>query len=156
MIGRNVYANYGSRMYANLFTLLVGFGESRKDTAIKLWHRDAQNDSIIRHKSDSHLECRDRARGHDVTQAEGLIGSLSATSQHPALPDRVLPPDGQGYAILPVLMEAFDTPAPEQTKPINAEMPVPVMEAFDTSTRTIAVQSQVGETQSRRVAKSAS
>lgn len=130
MIGRSVYANYGTRMYSNLFTLLVGeSGDARKDTTIKLGIGMLKT-TIPMHNY-THINSGVKVVT-DITSAEGLISSLS---QHPNILlyltefARMMgnaSRKGTG-TITPVLMEAFDNPDVlsnlSKLNPIEAKAP---------------------------------
>jgi hypothetical protein len=129
MIGRNIFVDYGSQVYPNLYTLLVGVsGKSRKDTAIKRGTR-----LLTSTATNGTTQLRSNVKiVTDVASAEGLIGSLSEHNNIllylTEFSRLVSNARRKGTTtILPVLMEAFDTPAVlsnlSKANPLNAEMP---------------------------------
>lgn len=129
MIGRRVSVNYGRPTFANLFTLLVGpTGKGRKDTAIK---------GGTRFLSSTVMSGTTQLRANvqvltDVGSSEALIKALSKqpsillyVTEFSKLIAKARRP---GTAtIIPVLMEAFDTPPKlsniSLANPIEAEFP---------------------------------
>jgi hypothetical protein len=129
MIGRRIYVNYGSPLYANLFTLLVGTsGRSRKDTAIKRGTRmltSRVNEKTKQRQANVQIVM-------DVTSAEGLISSLSEHSNillYLTEFSRLMANAKRKgtTTIAPVLMEAFDTPTKisnlSKLNPVTADYP---------------------------------
>jgi hypothetical protein len=123
MIGRSFYANFGKRLHANLFTLLVGdSGQSRKDTAIgcgitllKTTYTTATEVAVTGRKA-STLQVGSGVKvATDISSGEGLISTLKDNpnvlmylSEFARLMGNA---NRQGTrTIAPVLMEAFDTP----------------------------------------------
>lgn len=129
MIGRNVFVSYGSDVYANLYTLLVGVsGKSRKDTAIKRGTR-----LLTTQTTSGTTQRRSGVQiATDVASAQGLIKSLSETQNvllYLTEFSRLIQTSrNKGtQTILPVLMEAFDTPTvlshSSISNPYKAEYP---------------------------------
>ena len=129
LIGRHVYVDFGSQVYPNLYTLLVGIsGKSRKDTAIKRGTR-----MLTTPVSSGTTQLRSNVKiVTDVASAEGLIGSLSEHSNVllylTEFSRLIAQARRKGTTtILPVLMEAFDTPPVisnlSKGSPLTAEYP---------------------------------
>lgn len=128
MIGRRVAVNYAGPTYANLFTLLVGTsGRSRKDTAIKRGTRLLTSAPVGTTQRKSGVQIVT-----DVASAEGLIKSLSEFGNillYLTEFSRLMAnADRKGTrTIVPVLIEAFDTPAVLSNNslgnPLKAEYP---------------------------------
>jgi hypothetical protein len=129
MIGRRIFVNYGSPLYANLFTLLVGTsGKSRKDTAIKRGTRmltSRVSEKTKQRQSNVQIVM-------DVTSAEGLISSLSEHTNillYLTEFSRLMANAKRKgtTTIAPVLMEAFDTPTKisnlSKLNPVTADYP---------------------------------
>jgi hypothetical protein len=123
MIGRSVYANFGKRLHANLFTLLVGdSGQSRKDTAIgcgvtllKTSYTAPATEVATGHKASVMRVGSGVKVATDISSGEGLISTLK---EHPNVLmylsefSRLMGNANRlgTRTIAPVLMEAFDTP----------------------------------------------
>lgn len=123
MLGRSVYASFGKRLHANLFTLLLGdSGSSRKDTAIscgitllKTTYNTTSEIAVTGHKASTVMVGSGVKVATDISSGEGLISTLKDNpnvlmylSEFSRLMGNV---GRQGTrTIAPVLMEAFDTP----------------------------------------------
>ena len=129
MIGRRISINYGGPMYANLFTLLVApTGRGRKDSSIKRGTRFLESvvmSGTTQRRSNVQLIT-------DVGSSEALIKTLAKApsillylTEYSKLISKARRPGTS--TILPVLMEAFDTPPKlsnvSLANPIEAEYP---------------------------------
>lgn len=140
MIGRSVYASFGKRLHANLFTLLVGdSGQSRKDTAISCGITllrttlTTETSMVTSGAKASKVTVGSGVKvATDISSGEGLISTLKDTpnvlmylSEFARLMGNA---NRQGTkTIAPVLMEAFDTPDSlsnlSKLSPVDAKEP---------------------------------